>query len=324
MLAKDIASSLVCIALLVASVVVLATVGVPPPIDLGQDQAVRGVSAPVPSPLSLTTTAQPRSVVDVSGIIRSSTAEAESTDSPEDETPARQDPKAAAALSAETDDPDLASEAALVLGSATSLPSAATLVTRVIDGDTIELATGQRVRYIGIDAPESVHPQKPVQCFGKEATSMNERLVARKQVRLEKDITDTDRYGRLLRYVYVGNTFVNDYLARNGYAAATTYPPDVKYQERLRRAEHEAQQGQKGLWRACQDVGSAPPAQPDTKPSSICTIKGNISAEDEKIYHLPGCESYIKTKIDPARGEQYFCTEQEATSAGWRKAQNCP
>ena len=74
-------------------------------------------------------------------------------------------------------------------------------VARVIDGDTIELENGERVRYIGMDTPETVHPSKPVQCFGKAASAENSKLVSGKTVRLEKDVSDTDKYGRLLRYV---------------------------------------------------------------------------------------------------------------------------
>jgi len=127
-------------------------------------------------------------------------------------------------------------------------------VTRVIDGDTIEVSLrGQiyKVRYIGIDTPETVHPSKPVQCFGKEASAKNSELVAGKVVRLEKDVSETDRYGRLLRYVWVGDTLVNDYLVRQGYAYASTYPPDVKYADRFAQAQREARQNNRGLWAVC-------------------------------------------------------------------------
>lgn len=82
-------------------------------------------------------------------------------------------------------------------------------VRRVVDGDTIELSTGQRLRYIGIDTPETNGG-----CFSLEAKLANEQLVLNKPVRLEKDVSETDRYGRLLRYVWVGETFVNDQLVR--------------------------------------------------------------------------------------------------------------
>lgn len=125
------------------------------------------------------------------------------------------------------------------------------VVKRVIDGDTIELADGRRIRYIGIDTPEVVHPKKPVDCFGNEAREANQELVEGKTIRLEKDISKTDKYGRLLRYVYTGNTFVNDYLVRQGFAFASTYPPDVSHQEEFRLAEQEARKGNLGLWKGC-------------------------------------------------------------------------
>lgn len=78
-------------------------------------------------------------------------------------------------------------------------------VVRVIDGDTIEIEGGDRVRYIGIDTPETVDPRKPVQCYGQEASNKNKELVEGKTVELEKDVSETDKYGRLLRYVWLGD-----------------------------------------------------------------------------------------------------------------------
>lgn len=207
------------------------------------------------------------------------------------------------------------------------------LVTRVVDGDTIELESGERVRYIGVDTPETVDPRKVVQCFGKEASKKNAELVLNQRVRLEKDASDKDKYGRLLRYVYVGDTFMNDYLVREGFAKASSYPPDVKFQDQFRSAEQEARQANRGLWSACpvSVVVTASPIlstttnqQQNLLPSGTCLIKGNISTNDEKIYHVPGCRNYDDTKIDLSRGERYFCSESEAVSAGWRKAKNCP
>lgn len=124
-------------------------------------------------------------------------------------------------------------------------------VTRIIDGDTIEIEGGYRVRYIGIDTPEIVHPSKPVQCFGKEASNKNKELVEGKIVRLGRDITEYDIYGRLLRYVWLDNTLVNEILVKEGYATSYTYPPDVKYQDRFIQAEREARENKKGLWASC-------------------------------------------------------------------------
>lgn len=124
-------------------------------------------------------------------------------------------------------------------------------VTRVIDGDTIEIAGGQTIRYIGIDTPETKHPTKKVQCFGIEAAVINKELVEGKDIRIEKDVSETDRYGRLLRYVYIDDIFVNDYLVRYGYANASSYPPDVRYQDQFRLAQQEAVSENRGLWKEC-------------------------------------------------------------------------
>jgi len=131
-------------------------------------------------------------------------------------------------------------------------------VVKVIDGDTIKLENGKVVRYIGIDAPETSHPTKSVQCFGDEATKKNKELVEGKEVRLEKDVSETDKYGRLLRYVWIENIFVNDYLVRQGYAYSSTYPPDVKYQEQFREAEKEARENKRGLWGQCLEATPTP------------------------------------------------------------------
>ena len=124
-------------------------------------------------------------------------------------------------------------------------------VSRVIDGDTIEIEGGQKVRYIGMDTPETVDPRKPVQCFGLEASKKNKELVEGKSVRLEKDITDRDLYKRLLRYVWVEGIFVNLELIKQGFANSATFPPDVKYQKEFFAAEKEAKENNRGLWSAC-------------------------------------------------------------------------
>ncbi len=125
-------------------------------------------------------------------------------------------------------------------------------VVRVIDGDTIEVETGDRVRYIGMDAPETVDPRKPVQCFGAEASKKNRELVEGKSVRLKRDISDRDAYGRLLRYAYLQEgQLVNLELVRQGYARALTFPPDVEYADEFVAAEESARRSKLGLWSAC-------------------------------------------------------------------------
>lgn len=132
------------------------------------------------------------------------------------------------------------------------------VVSKVVDGDTIKLESGETIRYIGIDTPETKHPNKPVQCFGREASTKNIELVEGKTILMERDISETDRYGRLLRYIYLPNPeatdeaiFVNEYLIEQGYAHLLTYPPDVKYDSLLRDAETRAREENKGLWGAC-------------------------------------------------------------------------
>ncbi len=130
------------------------------------------------------------------------------------------------------------------------------LVTKVVDGDTIQISTGETVRFIGIDTPETVDPRRPVGCFGKEASNEVKGLLSGKEIILKKDISDTDKYKRLLRYIYLplenGEIlFVNDYLVREGYAQVLTYPPDVKFDKQLLEAQRVAKEQRKGLWGKC-------------------------------------------------------------------------
>ncbi|MBI2597057.1 thermonuclease family protein [Candidatus Daviesbacteria bacterium] len=130
------------------------------------------------------------------------------------------------------------------------------LVTQVVDGDTIKVNGEKTVRLIGIDTPETVDPRRPVGCFGKEASNETKSLLTGKVVYLQKDVSETDKYGRLLRLVFLSLEdgsllFVNDYLVREGFAKVYTYPPDVKYNEQFLQAEKEARQFKKGLWGRC-------------------------------------------------------------------------
>jgi len=144
-------------------------------------------------------------------------------------------------------------------------------VLRVIDGDTIKIEGDKVVRYIGIDTPETVHPSKPVQCYGKEASYKNKELVEGKEVKLEKDVSETDKYGRLLRYVWLGDMLVNEYLVREGYAQSSSYPPDVKYQNKFIEAQRQAREEKKGLWgdicTTPQQLQASPQSQPQTTTS---------------------------------------------------------
>jgi micrococcal nuclease len=119
------------------------------------------------------------------------------------------------------------------------------LVTKIIDGDTIELENGKKVRYIGIDTPE----MKGNECFAHEAREKNRQLVEGKRVKLAKDVSETDKYGRLLRFVYTEQgDFVNNILVRDGFASIASYPPDISKQELFRASMQEAMQQNRGLW----------------------------------------------------------------------------
>jgi len=129
-------------------------------------------------------------------------------------------------------------------------------VTRVVDGDTIHVEVGgrrEKVRYIGVDTPESVKPGTPVECYAKRAAAFNERLVDGERVRLVRDLEARDRYGRLLAYVYRvrDDLFVNAALVRRGYAQPLTIPPNVAHAGEFRRLASQARRAGRGLWSAC-------------------------------------------------------------------------
>jgi micrococcal nuclease len=120
--------------------------------------------------------------------------------------------------------------------------------TRVVDGDTIILGNGERVRLIGVDTPETKHPRKPVEYFGKEASAFTKRMVEGKDVRLEYDQQQRDKYGRLLAYVYlIDETFLNAEIIKQGYGNAYTRFP-FKYMDEFRQYEKEARENKRGLW----------------------------------------------------------------------------
>jgi micrococcal nuclease len=125
-------------------------------------------------------------------------------------------------------------------------------VVRVVDGDTIHVQLADRVekvRYIGVDSPEVHHPVKGEEPGGRAAASVNRGLVEGRRVRLELDVRTRDRWGRLLAYVWVGETMINAELIRLGYAHVTTVPPNVRYQQLFVKLHREAREAGRGLWR---------------------------------------------------------------------------
>lgn len=125
-------------------------------------------------------------------------------------------------------------------------------VSRVVDGDTIVVALDGEtylVRYLGIDAPETVRPDWPVEPFGPEASALNKQLVDGKTVWLESDMSETDQFGRLLRWVWLEDgRLVNAVLVEEGYARAVTLPPDLKHADDIVSPQREARTNERGLW----------------------------------------------------------------------------
>ena len=140
----------------------------------------------------------------------------------------------------------------LILASASAQTDDCAVV-HVVDGDTIHVQCGARVekvRYIGIDAPEIHHPIWGAEPGGREAAALNRRLVGGRHVRLELDVRTRDRYGRLLAYVWVDDLMVNAELVRLGYAQVMTVRPNVRHQALFVKLQREARAAGRGLWAA--------------------------------------------------------------------------
>lgn len=187
-------------------------------------------------------------------------------------------------------------------------------VDRVIDGDTIEVLIDNKkykVRYIGIDTSEPASFGKPAGLFAEEASAKNSELVLGKTVRLEKDVSETDRYDRLLRYVYVGDLFINAELVRTGYAQVFTYPPDVKYQDLFLELQRQARESKLGLWAYSDNetviVTSAAPIR-------------YIGNRNSKIFHYESCSSVGDMKES---NKVIFYSRDEAITQGYRPCKRC-
>jgi len=209
-------------------------------------------------------------------------------------------------------------------------------ITSVIDGDTLKIKTGtlktRKVRLIGINAPEKG------ECYFDESKEALIQITESEIINIEKDISGLDKYNRLLRYIVAinddpeeDNIQVNYYMIRNGFAFYQSSSPDNRYRDLFITAQRQAKEDNLGLWKDCdyeEQVSEEAAAlrEQSTKPTDPdCIIKGNISdAGYGKTYLLPGCDNYNRTIIDTRKGEAYFCTEQEALDAGFRKATNCP
>jgi micrococcal nuclease len=192
------------------------------------------------------------------------------------------------------------------LSSAKSAPQTRWVrVEGVIDGDTIVLANGEKVRYLGIDTPETKRPNKLPDYCGQEAFAVNRSLVSKKEISLEFDVEQRDQYGRLLAYVFTRNLFVNAELIRRGYAQVSTYLPNVKYRDFFLKLQRQAIARDRGLWGGCKE--------------RILTRSGEriIGNERSKVYHLPGGAFYDKVGKE---NRVYFDSVEQAEQAGYRRS----
>jgi|AntRauTorckE6833_2_1112554.scaffolds.fasta_scaffold04841_3 micrococcal nuclease len=196
----------------------------------------------------------------------------------------------------------------------------------VVDGDTLDLENEVRVRLIGIDTPERT------ECGYAEAREFLVELVDKQPVRIEKDISGADIYGRLLRYVYLpsdtsqaDDVLVNESLLRAGHARTLAIAPDNRYRDLFASAQDEAKRAGRGMWGACDMYQTPQERQADSQPTDpACIIKGNISAKSfGRTYFVPGCPNYNRVKVDINKGEQYFCSEAEAQAAGFERSGAC-
>lgn len=195
-------------------------------------------------------------------------------------------------------------------------------VAHVVDGDTIDIGR-TRIRLEGIDAPEGgqscARAGGGTWPCGQAATRELQKLVGRSSIRCAR--TGTDKYGRMLGVCFVGQTDINAAMVRRGLAWAF-----VKYSNAYVAEEAEARARRAGIWQAPSTTAwdyragkwtAAQGSAPADAPSGDCIIKGNITASG-RIYHMPWSPWYEKVKIEPAKGERWFCNEREAVAAGWR------
>jgi endonuclease YncB( thermonuclease family) len=212
-------------------------------------------------------------------------------------------------------------------------PEPKVLVTEVLDGDTFVLEEGEHIRLSEIDAPEKGG------CFADEASKALEKLVLGRMVILEKQADGADNFDRLLRYARVvndspkeENILINKYLLENGYAkySNSKNSDNNLYKLELVQAENSARQRNLGLWKACpgemsrSELESGRRVEKSVGPSDPkCLIKGNISETFGRKYFLPHCRNYYITKIDPTKGEAYFCTAKDAEKANFIASEDC-
>tara|TARA_A100001037_G_scaffold300747_1_gene328879 strand:+ start:3424 stop:4167 length:744 start_codon:yes stop_codon:yes gene_type:complete len=193
----------------------------------------------------------------------------------------------------------------------------------VIDGDTIKLKN-KRIRLHGIDAPERkqwcLKNSKKYRC-GEKATGALKEKIGVAEINCKE--MNTDRYKRIIAICRIGTLNLNKWMVRKGWALAyLKYSRDYEYDEKVARNTKAGLWGGNFVkpwhWRRGIRLNNK---KRETRDESLCKIKGNIGRGKKLIYHLPNGKYYALTKIDEMKGERWFCSEKEATEAGWRKSQ---
>lgn len=181
------------------------------------------------------------------------------------------------------------------------------LVTEVLDGDTLLMEGETKIRLRGVDAPELKY------CDGLEAKNELVKLVKNKRVKLTEQIID--QWGKPMTLVYLGDKLINEEILKVG--LARLHSDNTTQRQRLKNAYENAQNLKLGIFSAkCEQT---------VPPDSKCVIKGNIDKNSSrKNYYLPGCAQYKFTVVEKDIGEDWFCTEAQAVTAGFTKAQTCP
>lgn len=178
-----------------------------------------------------------------------------------------------------------------------------TVVTRVVDGDTIVIESGEKVRFILVNCPESVHSDSSKNTeFGAIASAYTKSILEGETIYLEKDVSNIDRYGRLLRYIYLADgTFFNEQLVKEGYAQLSTFPPDVKYKDIILDAEQYARNNNLGLW--------------SNDSSEKMIYDGQyVGSKNSDKYHYPNCK-HVQSIAE--KNLIYFDSIEEAREQGY-------
>jgi|LSQX01.1.fsa_nt_gb micrococcal nuclease len=205
----------------------------------------------------------------------------------------------------------------LAIGCAISQDDANTVrVIRVVDGDTVEVniqGTKEKVRLIGVDTPETVHPTIGEEPYGIEASDFTKEKLTDQTVELEFDVEERDRYGRLLAYVWLDGEMFNEVLLSDGYAQIATYPPNVRYVERFQTAQQEAREAERGLWGVIDE-------EPVTAQKERLESSNWLGNANTKKFHYPDCQHGQKTK---SYNQVWFDSRQEAIDAGYEPCGSC-